>query len=190
MQHVSVPPAHITLALARTSKLRYGENPHLEAARYAQAGGRSFWDDVNQLAGIELSYQNVVDVEAAWRLVHALPGRSAATIVKHGTPCGAAVAATALKAYEGACTGDPEAAFGGVLAVRGPVSYGIATRIAARPKCDVVVASAFASQAVEAIAGQHRRARLLTAPPPPNGHWVVRQVFDGYLVQERDRVDG
>ena len=85
-------PATMTVELERVQDLRYGENPHQQAARYRIAGARSWWDDAVQHGGKELSYLNLYDTEAAWRLVHRFEG-PAVVIVKHANPCGVAVAA-------------------------------------------------------------------------------------------------
>ena len=91
------PPATLHLTLERTEVLRYGENPHQRGARYRIAGSASWWDDMVQHAGNPLSYLNLFDGDAAWRLVHELaadagPGQAAVAIIKHANPCGAAVA--------------------------------------------------------------------------------------------------
>lgn len=101
---VSLLPNVLHLTLERASSMRYGENPHQHGARYRIAGQRSWWDGVVQHGGKELSYLNVYDADAAWRLVHEL-GRetstgSAVAIIKHANPCGAAVDADLSRAYE------------------------------------------------------------------------------------------
>ena len=85
-------PSTLHLAAQRVQDLRYGENPHQVGARYRQAGERSWWDDAIQHGGKELSYLNLYDAEAAWRLVHELGDGPAAVVIKHANPCGAAVA--------------------------------------------------------------------------------------------------
>ena len=96
-------PDSIHLTLERAGSLRYGENPHQHGARYRVAGQASWWDHVEQYGGKELSYLNVFDADAAWRLVHELPSgpaEQAVAIIKHANPCGAAVAADLVRAYE------------------------------------------------------------------------------------------
>ena len=85
-------PSTLNLTLDRAQELRYGENPHQEGARYRFRGVRSWWDEAVQHGGKDLSYLNLYDTEAAWRLVHQLGDRPAAVIVKHANPCGVAIA--------------------------------------------------------------------------------------------------
>ena len=104
-------PPTIHLTLERAGSLRYGENPHQHGARYRIAGQHSWWDDVVQHGGKELSYLNIFDADAAWRLVHELPaGRAtelAVAIIKHANPCGAALDADLAAAYQRALECDP-----------------------------------------------------------------------------------
>ena len=104
-------------------ELRYGENPHQLGARYRFEGGRSWWDDAVQHGGKELSYLNLYDTEAAWRLVHRFD-EPACVIVKHANPCGVAVAGDIGDAYVKANACDPVSAFGGIVAVNRTVSRG------------------------------------------------------------------
>ena len=85
-----VLPPTLHQALERAQPLRYGENPHQQGARYRRIGARSWWDDAVQHGGKELSYLNLYDAEAAWRLVHRLGEQPAAVVIKHANPCGAA----------------------------------------------------------------------------------------------------
>ena len=96
--------------------LRYGENPHQLGARYRFDGADSWWDAAVQHGGKELSYLNLYDTEAAWRLVHRF-AEPACVIVKHANPCGVAVAADIGEAYVRANACDPVSAFGGIVAV-------------------------------------------------------------------------
>ena len=85
-------PQHLVLPLERTDEvLRYGENPHQQAARYRLRGTTSWWDGVDQHSGLALSYLNFYDTDAAWRLVHDLGDEPAVAIIKHANPCGVAV---------------------------------------------------------------------------------------------------
>ena len=100
--------------------LRYGENPHQVAARYRERGRTGWWDSAQQHGGKELSYLNLYDAEAAWRLVHRF-AEPACVIVKHANPCGVAVAGDITTAYERANACDPVSAFGGIVAVNRPM---------------------------------------------------------------------
>src|SRR5437016_1965964 len=136
-------PPTLHLALERVQDLRYGENPHQEGARYRDIGGRGWWDGAVQHGGKVLSYLNLFDAEAAWQLVHQLgeagPGgrpedsAPAAAIIKHANPCGAAVADDIATAYQRAFECDPMSAFGGIVALNGPVDDELAARIVANP---------------------------------------------------------
>ena len=179
-------PPTVHLALERAGELRYGENPHQQAARYRPMGhADSFWDRVVQHGGMALSYLNLVDAEAAWRLAHDLPGeRPAAAIIKHANPCGVAVAADIATAYERAFDCDPMSAFGGIVALTRPVDDALAAEMVTNPKADVVIAPAWSPGALEQFAAKRKNTRLLEAPPPPPEGRHLRQLGDGWLVQE------
>ncbi|MBT8240454.1 MAG: bifunctional phosphoribosylaminoimidazolecarboxamide formyltransferase/IMP cyclohydrolase PurH, partial [Acidimicrobiia bacterium] len=94
-------PPRLALGLEKTSDLRYGENPHQAGARYSVNGQESWWDSVNQHSGVELSYLNIFDADAAWSLANTIaPDEPAVAIIKHGNPCGLSVASTLSTAYE------------------------------------------------------------------------------------------
>ncbi|MHB1931115.1 MAG: bifunctional phosphoribosylaminoimidazolecarboxamide formyltransferase/IMP cyclohydrolase, partial [Acidimicrobiales bacterium] len=134
------PRIHVALQLAR--ELRYGENPHQAGARYREVGRDTWLDHVEQHGGMELSYLNLYDADAAWRLAHLLAdlGKVAAVVVKHANPCGAAVAGGVLAAYEAALQADPLSAFGGIVALTAPVTAVVADELVANPKADVQIA--------------------------------------------------
>ena len=183
-------PSTLHLALERTDeRLRYGENPHQQAARYREVGRTSWWDGVEQLAGLALSYLNIYDTEAAWRLVHDLGGGPACAIVKHANPCGVAVAADLTTAFRRALAGDERSAFGGIVALNGPVDMEVAEAIAGGPQADVIVAPAFDPPAVERLIARRKATRLLKAAPPEQELRQYRQVGGGFLVQEPHRFD-
>jgi phosphoribosylaminoimidazolecarboxamide formyltransferase/IMP cyclohydrolase len=188
-------PATLHFSLERAQDLRYGENPHQAGARYRLSSGlgrESIWDSVTQHGGRELSYLNLFDADAAWRLVHevaSLPGAaSAAVIVKHANPCGAAADASLTLAYERAFAGDPLSAFGGIVALSGPVHLELAEQIVANPLADVLVAPGYSDEAVDLLVSKRKNMRVLTAPPPGDPGLVLRQIDGGWLVQEPDRV--
>jgi phosphoribosylaminoimidazolecarboxamide formyltransferase/IMP cyclohydrolase len=177
------PTLHLSLELAQP--LRYGENPHQSGARYRDTGQSSWWDQVVQHGGTELSYLNLYDADAAWGLVHEIAdlGPAAAVVVKHANPCGAAVAASLLDAYEGAFECDPMSAFGGVVALSAPVDEQVAATMVAKAKADVVIAPAYSDEALRLFATKRKNMRALAAPPPGTDPWHVRQVSGGWLVQ-------
>ena len=136
----ALPPT-IHLALELAQPLRYGENPHQQGARYRQAGSVSWWDSMTQHGGKELSYLNVFDTEAAWRLVQRFD-EPACVIVKHANPCGVAVADGITEAYVRANACDPVSAFGGIVALNRSVPADLAAALG-EVFTEVIVAPAF-----------------------------------------------
>jgi phosphoribosylaminoimidazolecarboxamide formyltransferase / IMP cyclohydrolase len=167
--------------------LRYGENPHQGAAFYASDGPEGPWGlgAAAQVAGKELSYNNLLDADAALALAAEHGGRPFATIVKHTNPCGAAFGATLEEAYAGALDGDPVSAFGGVVGLSRPLDAATAKRIAGI-FTEVVVAPGFDEEALAVLAGKPslRLVRVDLARP---ARWLaVRSVAGGLLAQEPD----
>jgi phosphoribosylaminoimidazolecarboxamide formyltransferase/IMP cyclohydrolase len=184
-------PPTIHLTLERAQVLRYGENPHQHGARYRVEGEPTWWDGVDQHGGTELSYLNLFDTDAAWRLVHELAsdaGRPAVAIIKHANPCGAAAAPDLALAYRLALECDPTAAFGGIVAVAGRIDDALAEAIAAGPQADVIVASAIDPAARDRLVARRRATRLLSAPAPEAAGTQVRSIGGSALVQEGDRL--
>jgi phosphoribosylaminoimidazolecarboxamide formyltransferase/IMP cyclohydrolase len=179
-------PPSIHLAIERVQSLRYGENPHQHGARYREVGGHSWWDDVEQHSGLALSYLNLYDADSAWRLAHQLAdlGPAAAVVVKHANPCGAAVANDVATAYDQAFACDPMSAFGGIVALTAEVSLAVAEDLVANPKADVLIAPAYAPEALELLAAKRKNMRVLSAPAPSSDRWNLRQISGGWLVQE------
>ena len=183
-------PPTLHLALERTEdRLRYGENPHQQAARYREVGAATWWDGVEQLAGLALSYLNIYDTEAAWRLVHDLGEGPACAIIKHANPCGVAVAADLTTAFQRALAGDERSAFGGIIAVNGPLTDEVAEAIAAGPQADVIVAPRIEPAAADKLIARRKATRLLVAAPPEPEGRHYRQVGGGFLVQEPHRFE-
>ncbi len=179
-------PRSVNIALERAQSLRYGENPHQRGARYRVVGEPSVWDDMVQHGGMELSYLNLYDADAAWRLAHQLAdlGRSAAVVVKHANPCGAAVADDLLTAYDRAFECDPMSAFGGIVALTAPVTESVAQEMVGNAKADVLIAPAYEPAALELFAAKRKNRRVLSAPPPGADRWHLRQIGGGWLVQD------
>ena len=155
-------PATLQLALRRVQPLRYGENPHQLGARYRFEGGRSWWDDAVQHGGKELSYLNLYDTEAAWRLVHRFDD-PACVIVKHANPCGVATAEDIGEAYVLANACDPVSAFGGIVAVNRTVSTAMADALAP-VFTEVVVAPGYEPEALTTLTAR-KNVRVLTRTP-------------------------
>ncbi len=185
----AVLPPTLHLTLERTAVLRYGENPHQRGARYRTAGTTSWWDDLQQHGGKELSYLNLFDGDAAWRLVHELArdaGRPAVAIIKHANPCGAAVADDLVTAYERALECDVQSAFGGVVAIGGVVTEALADAVAAGPQADVIIAASYEPAALEKLTTRRKATRLLSGPAPEQAVRQLRSLGSSVLVQDID----
>jgi phosphoribosylaminoimidazolecarboxamide formyltransferase / IMP cyclohydrolase len=179
-------PATLQVSLEKAEPLRYGENPHQRGARYRVSGEPSWWDDVVQHGGLELSYLNLYDADAAWRLAHELAdlGSVAAVVVKHANPCGAAVAGDALTAYDRAFACDPMSAFGGIVALTAPVTESLAADLVGNAKADVLIAPGYDEAALALFAARRKNMRVLAAPAPGLDSWHLRQISGGWLVQD------
>jgi phosphoribosylaminoimidazolecarboxamide formyltransferase/IMP cyclohydrolase len=170
--------------------LRYGENPHQHAALYRASQARAGTvAHAKQVQGKELSFNNIVDADAAYQAVNAFSG-SACVIVKHANPCGIAVAATPALAYGLAYRTDPTSAFGGVIAFNRPLDEPTATAIVARQFAEVIVAPEIGRSALAALA-KKPNIRVLEAGWPSqsasgSAEDDVKTIDGGLLVQSRD----
>ena len=183
-------PSWLGQAWQRQDVLRYGENPHQTAAVYAADFSRPGLARAEQLHGKEMSYNNYVDADAAWRAAydHGLP---AVAIIKHANPCGIAVGADIADAYEKAFATDPVSAFGGVVAANRPVTMAMAQAMA-DVFTEVVVAPDFDADAL-ALLTERKGLRILRTQPRPESGWVdLRPISGGVLLQGADdlRADG
>jgi len=179
-------PSFVGVALEKVADLRYGENPHQRGALYAEAAGPGVLHGAEVLIqGKEMSFNNWLDVDAAFTLAADLhPLGTAAVIVKHNNPCGAAVGRTPAAAYAGAFESDTVSAFGGIVAFSGEADED-AARAMAEVFTEVVVAPAFTHGALEAF-GQRRGLRVVRAPLPAVAGFDLRALPGGALVQDRD----
>jgi phosphoribosylaminoimidazolecarboxamide formyltransferase/IMP cyclohydrolase len=179
-------PARLHFALERRQELRYGENPHQRAALYVPAGKPAAGlAAARQLQGKELSYNNLVDLDAAWKLVceFAAP---AAVIIKHTNPAGTAEQSTLLDAYLRALECDPVSAFGGVLAFNRALDAATAEEVA-KLFVECIVAPGFEAGAREKLAAK-KNLRLLEMPAETEAAALeVKRISGGVLVQEPDR---
>lgn len=176
-------PATLAISASRGPVLRYGENPDQRAAFYVDAPGHGL-DALRQLGGRELSFNNLLDLEGALLAADAFDGEPACVIVKHTTPCGVAVGATALDAYERALACDPVSAFGSVIAFTVPLDEGAAARVAAL-FVECIVAPAATPGAVELLA-RKRNLRVLVGRATWSGDALdLKRVRGGYLAQTR-----
>jgi phosphoribosylaminoimidazolecarboxamide formyltransferase/IMP cyclohydrolase len=178
-------PPSIHVALERAEVLRYGENPHQQGARYRFAGAHGWWDSMVQHGGKDLSYLNLYDTEAAWRLVNDF-GDPACVIVKHANPCGVALADDVTEAYIRANACDPVSAFGGIVAVNRVVTPEMADALAG-VFTEVVVAPDYDEAALEALLAK-KNLRVITANAP--GEWLfdLKPIDGGFIIQQPDPV--
>ena len=183
-------PTWLGQAWERQAVLRYGENPHQSAAVYAADFSRPGLARAEQLHGKEMSYNNYVDADAAWRAAYD-HGDPAVAIIKHANPCGIAVGTDIADAYEKAFATDPVSAFGGVVAANRPVTLAMAQAMA-EVFTEVVVAPDYDEAALTVLA-ERKGLRILRAQPRPERGWVdLRPISGGVLLQGADdlRADG
>ncbi len=183
----AVLPPTLHLSATRVSTLRYGENPHQHGARYRWTNGpEGWWDHATQHGGKEMSYLNVSDAEAAWRLAHSLGRSPAAVVIKHANPCGAAVATDITGAYRAAHECDPVSAFGGIVAINREMPLALAEALSP-VFTEVVIAPSYEPAALELLT-RKANLRLLSALAPGPLGLQVRPIDGGLLVQTPDRV--
>lgn len=166
--------------------LRYGENPHQEAAFYRNMMPGKGLPDAEQLNGKELSYNNIIDTNAAWALVKEFD-QPACVIVKHTNPCGVAVADNLHDAYEKAFAADSKSAYGGIIALNRSVDQATALLIA-KPFMEVVIAPDFEEKALEILRAKVNL-RLLKMPLTKTDRFEYKSVAGGFVVQETDNDD-
>jgi len=180
-------PYRLSLTFEKVQDLRYGENPHQRAAFYSDLGSTLYSvASARKLQGKELSFNNILDLDAAWRLVTEL-SEPACTVVKHTNPCGTGIGATPLEAFERAWEGDPLSAFGGIVAVNRRVDAALARKLAA-VFIEAVIAPGFEGDARQTL---HGKKNLRVMDMDTTGiHRVtgfdVRRVMGGLLAQEWD----
>jgi len=179
-------PQRIHISLERKQAMRYGENPHQHAALYIPAGRPvAGLAGAKQIQGKELSYNNLVDLDAAWNLVTEF-SRPAVAIIKHNNPCGAAEQENLLDAYRKALACDPVSAFGGVLAFN-RILDAVAAEEVAKLFVECIVAPGYAEAALQKFASK-KNLRLLEMPrEAPFEDLELKRISGGVLVQETDR---
>ncbi len=176
-------PGFVGLAFEKAGDLRYGENPHQRGGLYAEVGGPGVLGGANVLQGKEMSFNNWLDVDAAYALASALP-ENAAVIVKHNNPCGVALGATPAEAYAKAFACDQVSAFGGIVAFHAPCDAPAAAAMA-DVFTEVVVAPSFTADALTAFSSR-QNLRVVQAPIGTGDGLDVRPIPGGALVQDRD----
>ncbi len=179
----AILPVTLDLQIPKAFDLRYGENPHQVAALYStRASGIA---GSQQLQGKELSYNNLVDLDAAWQLIQEFTDLPACAIIKHTNPCGCAEASTLSEAYAKALEADPISAFGGVLAFNRPLDAATATEVA-KLFTEAIAAPGYSDEAL-AILGAKKNLRLLHVASTNLDEPIVKSISGGYLVQTADR---
>lgn len=181
-------PETLHLSLERAQDLRYGENPHQAGARYRRAGTASWWDQVQQHSGVDLSYLNIFDADAAWMLAHDLGEvaggrRAACAIIKHANPCGVGVADDLATAYRQAYSCDERSAFGGIVACNRIVTEATVEAMEQAAQADVIIAPGYEVGVIDRLKAKRKNTRVLTAPTPTEAALTIRQLSDGFLVQ-------
>ncbi|MFC6644688.1 bifunctional phosphoribosylaminoimidazolecarboxamide formyltransferase/IMP cyclohydrolase [Granulicella cerasi] len=176
-------PETLRVIAKRETSLRYGENPHQRAALYTD-GSQFGIANAQKLQGKELSYNNLVDLDACWGLASEFE-ETAVAIIKHTNPCGVGQGNTVLEAYSRALEADPVSAFGGVIGINRPVDAAAATEIA-KLFVEAIVAPDFSEEALQIFAAK-KNLRLLKIQPKAVST-VLKQISGGYLVQDDDHI--
>jgi len=179
-------PERLQLAFDKVDTMRYGENPHQQAAFYRETtpvpGSIASYQ---QLQGKELSYNNIGDADAAWECVKAFDGEIACVIVKHANPCGVATAGSALDAYRKAFKTDPTSAFGGIIAFNSAIDKATAEAVSGQ-FAEVIIAPEITAEA-RAVFGAKQNLRVLVVPMGrAAGVLDYKRVGGGLLVQSAD----
>ncbi|MCX5779596.1 MAG: bifunctional phosphoribosylaminoimidazolecarboxamide formyltransferase/IMP cyclohydrolase [Firmicutes bacterium] len=179
-------PDNMVVAGEKVYELRYGENPHQKACFYRNMTPGIGLADVKQLNGKELSYNNIIDVQAGWSLVKEF-APTACVIIKHTNPCGTALGSTLEEAYDNAFAGDPISAYGGIIAFNRPVDLATA-RKAAEPFMECIIAPGYDADALACLQSK-KNLRVLELPMVGNGELQIRSVEGGFVVQESDQAE-
>jgi phosphoribosylaminoimidazolecarboxamide formyltransferase/IMP cyclohydrolase len=174
-------PQTLRMSFQKAMDLRYGENPHQSAAMYSDGSGAGVANG-RQIQGKELSYNNIVDLQAAWDLAQEFE-ETVCTIVKHTNPCGTATAAALVNAYKKALECDPVSAFGGVIGVNRVIDAATAEEMA-KLFVEAIAAPGFEPAALERFAAK-KNLRLVEIKHVPQ-KWVLKNVSGGILLQDSD----
>jgi phosphoribosylaminoimidazolecarboxamide formyltransferase / IMP cyclohydrolase len=174
-------PQNLRLSFNKVTNLRYGENPHQKAAMYSDGSGKGVANG-RQIQGKELSYNNIVDLEAAWDLAQEFD-EPVCAIIKHTNPAGTATGASLVEAYKKALECDPVSAFGGVIGVNRPVS-GDAAEEMAKLFLEVIAAPSF-DEAAKAKFASKKNLRLVEVSDARQ-KWLLKNVSGGILLQDAD----
>lgn len=182
-----LPPPQFLLSGQRLQSLRYGENPHQPAAWYQVGAMPTGFSGATILQGKELSYNNLVDLEAARRIIAEFTDTPATAILKHTNPCGVALGTTLVEAYQKAFQADSVSAFGGIVALNQPIDALTATELT-KTFLECVVAPACEAEAQEILASKSK-VRVLILPDLSSGpKQTVKVIAGGFLLQSTDDV--
>jgi len=186
---VNLPP-NIFMNFQKVMNLRYGENPHQHAAFYGWGGQGAFGiSAAKQLQGKELSFNNIVDLDAAWNLIQEFDS-AACCIIKHTNPCGTAIGDSLRDAYMKACEADPVSAFGSIIAVNRIVDVETATELS-KLFVEAIIAPGYEIEAQALLAGK-KNLRLMEARLDAVGkgwsQFEIKRVSGGVLLQDTDRL--
>ncbi len=179
--HATSLPETLNLAAERVQTLRYGENPHQQAALYRWAGAAPAFE---QLQGKELSYNNLIDLEAAWAMPQEFAEPTVA-IIKHTNPSGLASAKTLLEAYRLAFACDPVSAYGSIIATNREVDLPLVQEIGSL-FVEVLAAPGYSADALDWLASHKKNCRVMLARSNGAGSLVMRSVAGGLLAQTPD----
>ena len=186
----SALPAELTLGFTKKQELRYGENPHQRAAFYSGVlEGRAGVGEASQLWGKELSFNNILDADAAWRVVTDF-GEPTSAVIKHTNPCGLASHENLTEAYRRALDGDPVSAYGGIVAFNRRLTSEAAEEVA-KVFYEIVLAPGFDTEGLELLKSK-KNLRILemgSSPPSFDAGLDFRQATGGLLAQTKDTLD-
>ncbi|NJM19845.1 MAG: bifunctional phosphoribosylaminoimidazolecarboxamide formyltransferase/IMP cyclohydrolase [Richelia sp. RM2_1_2] len=171
----------------QVQSLRYGENPHQNAAWYYTGATRSGWAAATILQGKELSYNNLVDLEAARRIITEFSDTPAAVILKHTNPCGVALGNTLVEAYQKAFNADSISAFGGIVALNQPIDAATATELT-KTFLECVVAPGCQNDAQQIIAAKSKLRVLILPDLQTGAKETIKVIAGGFLVQAADDI--
>lgn len=179
-------PSIFSPSYIKKQDLRYGENPHQKAAFYANSQMSGGMAGAKQLHGKELSYNNIVDMEAAWNLVQEWKDEAACVIVKHTNPCGVALGENAEDAFTRAFEADSKSAFGGIVAMNRPCDKAAAEKM--KPIFfEVIIAPLFTEEAL-ALLSEKKNIRLIEVKPTEEKEWQLHKISGGLLIQTADDI--
>lgn len=179
-------PSIFSPSYIKKQDLRYGENPHQKAAFYANSQMSGGMAGAKQLHGKELSYNNIVDMEAAWNLVQEWKDEAACVIVKHTNPCGVALGENAEDAFARAFEADSKSAFGGIVAMNRPCDKAAAEKM--KPIFfEVIIAPSFTEEAL-ALLSEKKNIRLIEVKPTEEKEWQLHKISGGLLIQTADDI--